>query len=846
MSDTTYVRNLAVRLALMDGGRFKADFIDVTDTGENGLKKIELAGQPASKSLIALNAAANDVRASAVGLTSQIGPLGAAMAALGPVGIAVGAALGAVTLGMSASVKEAAEAEQAYNKLQAVLRATGNASGLTVREISTFADRMEATTLTTAEGVMNAASVLATFRSVSGDSFTRTIKLAQDMSSVFDKDLNASIMALGKALENPVDGLGALRKAGVEFSDSQKKMLQDMVDSSEEAKAQKIILDKLASSLAGTGEAEAAGVTGAAHKLSVSWKNMLEAIGETSAVSSTAQGSLEVLAAALNGIGGLFKDAPLDKQLDEAKAKLIEAQAVLERLQNYNPRVMTDMSPLIDSQRGKIESLRKEIEELTTARKNDASAQAVEKAAALKGQQRAENNRNDEIAEDRRKKIDEALEKLISDPAKKIVAVNAELEKTGKQLEKLRNSDGSNGGLIDDTLSKAKELAHLKIEDIQKPHYEASRADQKVLDDLKRQLLGVDNARQAFIDQAVARLSDKADAGKVKTTRDLAGKLFDQKTFAEAQKVIDDLTRQIEKATNKKQAFIDESVSRLPKGATQEEINRTKELAGAAYEQIQAREKLDKLKEEGKQLTDSDKTATEAYADRIAKLNELLDAGAISQNIYNRAKAKAAEQLMEGRTDPQSGALRAFASYQKAAENSADAVEKAFTSAMKATEDIIVNTVMSGKISLSKLDDFANDIVADITRMLVQKSITGPLYKMLGSSFEEGGIMSGLMDALSFHEGGTVGKTSARLTVPAYVFAGAPRYHSGGFPGLRADEVPAILQKGERVIAKNAQTVTPISVVMHISTPDASSFRASQAQISAEAARGIGRAKRNL
>jgi hypothetical protein len=37
-------------------------------------------------------------------------------------------------------------------------------------------------------------------------------------------------------------------------------------------------------------------------------------------------------------------------------------------------------------------------------------------------------------------------------------------------------------------------------------------------------------------------------------------------------------------------------------------------------------------------------------------------------------------------------------------------------------------------------------------------------------------------------------------TVPTAVFAGAPRMHSGGWPGLRPDEVPTILQRGERVL----------------------------------------------
>jgi hypothetical protein len=70
---------------VLDGGKVKAELREVGETGEKSLKKIELAGQPASKSLLALNAAANDVKGSVVGLTGNLGPLGSALGAIGPV-----------------------------------------------------------------------------------------------------------------------------------------------------------------------------------------------------------------------------------------------------------------------------------------------------------------------------------------------------------------------------------------------------------------------------------------------------------------------------------------------------------------------------------------------------------------------------------------------------------------------------------------------------------------------------------------------------------------------------------------------------------------------------------------
>jgi tetrahydromethanopterin S-methyltransferase subunit F len=141
------VRNLAIRLSVTEGGKVKAELRDIGESGEKSLKKIELAGKPASRSLLAINAAANDVKGSVSGLTNNLGPLGSALTAIGPAGIAVGAALAIVTLGLKAALQNAAEAEQSFNRLSAVLKATGNSSGLSGKQIAGFADEIEASTL---------------------------------------------------------------------------------------------------------------------------------------------------------------------------------------------------------------------------------------------------------------------------------------------------------------------------------------------------------------------------------------------------------------------------------------------------------------------------------------------------------------------------------------------------------------------------------------------------------------------------------------------------------------------------------------------------------------------------
>jgi hypothetical protein len=179
----------------------------------------------------------------------------------------------------------------------------------------------------------------------------------------------------------------------------------------------------------------------------------------------------------------------------------------------------------------------------------------------------------------------------------------------------------------------------------------------------------------------------------------------------------------------------------------------------------------------------------------------------------------------------------------------------ALTSAFRSAEDAIASFVTGGKIDFKAL---ADSILADITRIAVRSAILGPLANALGGS--GGGLFGGLFGgggglfAGIFHQGGVAGGPAQQRLVPALAFAGAPRFHDGGVAGLRADEVPAILQRGEMVLSRaqlaamgsTRESRPPVNVVMNISTPDAGSFRYAQGQIAADAARAMERARRNL
>lgn len=91
--------------------------------------------------------------------------------------------------------------------------------------------------------------------------------------------------------------------------------------------------------------------------------------------------------------------------------------------------------------------------------------------------------------------------------------------------------------------------------------------------------------------------------------------------------------------------------------------------------------------------------------------------------------------------------------------------------------------------------DFLREIAVMIAKQLLLKAIENTGW---------GAGISGLVNGAVQHEGGVVGSVSNRTrSVSPALFANAPRYHSGGMPGLASNEYTAILKKNEEVLNEN-------------------------------------------
>ena len=712
-------RNLAIRLAVIDGGKVKAELRDVGDSGAHALQRIEEAARPASRALQALDSVSAEVRGGLEAMSGRLGAVGSGLARLGPLGLAAGAALAGLSIVVSRSIEEAAKADQSYRRLEAVLKATGQASGLTADEIASFADGIERSTLATAEGVEDAASILATFRSVSGETFTRALTLAQDMSAVFGQDLSGAATQLGKALEDPINGLTALRRVGVSFSDVQKELIGTLVETGQQAEAQRVILDALESQVGGAGAAEAGGLTGATNRLQDAWGNLLEAIGRTPAVTSIAQGALDLLSGAIEGMTSVIEDDPIGERIAVATAELTRARDALARLEAGGPGTpMLGQRFAIDEQRQRVAALEQELATLTRIGEAEAQAAAEERGRAEAGRQAAEAERRSDALATQRSQLDKALEQLATGPAERIAQVNRELAETKKRLEALRAPDGGNAGNIDAAVREAEEIARRKIAAINQPLEEAATRARETLE------------RQSAAEQAAA-----------------------ERVWQANEKVIGDLARQLALFGDERRQFVDQALSRLSESATDEQWVQVERLAGALYDEKQAREQLaeslrteQQLRQQGARLTEQMRTPAEELAAALQQLDTLMQRGAIDAETHGRAiteayreAEQAAERMLASSRDWQDGVTRALGDYADQATDAASAAEQVTTQAFSGMEDALVGFVTTGKLDFASLVDA---MIADLARLSIRMAVLGPLAQALSGGL--GGLVSGL------------------------------------------------------------------------------------------------------
>jgi lambda family phage tail tape measure protein len=246
-------------------------------------------------------------------------------------------------------------------------------------------------------------------------------------------------------------------------------------------------------------------------------------------------------------------------------------------------------------------------------------------------------------------------------------------------------------------------------------------------------------------------------------------------------------------------------------------------------------------------MSGGEDTGSDALDDATAAAERfeaaLGDAGLAATRAGTAAKAAAgaAKPDTEAAVTGWQAATAALSDYADKARDVGKDIGQALVNAFQSAENAVGEFVKTGKLNFR---DLVTSLIVDLAKLAARKFILGPIANALsGALGGAGGIFANIL-----HAGGMVGSSGPSRIVPALAFAAAPRMHSGGVAGLRHDEVPAILQRGERVLSRReAQSYGGGGTVnVTIMARDAESFRQSRTQVAADIAHAVSLGRRGM
>jgi len=189
---------------------------------------------------------------------------------------------GAITGIAGNSLQAARENLEANRRLEQVFRSMGDATGVAAKQAEEYASKLELQIGVEDEVIMATQAKIATFNKVSDSTarmagiFDRATQAAFDMASAGFGEADQNAVQLGKALQDPVNGINALRRSGITFSDAEKKKIKILVESNKTLEAQKIVLAAVEKQVGGVAKATADPV----QVMQTAWSEVTEEIGK--------------------------------------------------------------------------------------------------------------------------------------------------------------------------------------------------------------------------------------------------------------------------------------------------------------------------------------------------------------------------------------------------------------------------------------------------------------------------------------------------------------------------------------------------------------------------------------
>ncbi len=156
---------------------------------------------------------------------------------------------------LETGVEKAHALHQAEAQIRAGILSTKAAAGISAEQIEKMAGSMSKTMSYSRSDILSMQSVLLTFPKISDKVFGEASQAIMDMSTRMRQDPSHAAVMVGKALQDPVNGVMMLRRVGVNFTKEQSEGFEKLVKQGKLYEAQVAILAELNTEFGGSARA---------------------------------------------------------------------------------------------------------------------------------------------------------------------------------------------------------------------------------------------------------------------------------------------------------------------------------------------------------------------------------------------------------------------------------------------------------------------------------------------------------------------------------------------------------------------------------------------------------------
>lgn len=210
------------------------------------------------------------------------------------------ASMTGLTVLFSRSMTVAQEAEKQMFRMNAQLEILGDKAPIAGEAVNEMAHQIAAGTLLSAKQARDGAGALLQFGGIARSQFKSVIETAQGMSAVFGGNLRGNIRKLGRAIEDPVDGIQRLERSGVILTKQVRDQIVALTAMGRKYEATALLL-KQTESLQKAAAGEAEGLAGAFDTVSGNLDRLFEEL-------FNASGAADSMAASVNTMADAIKD----------------------------------------------------------------------------------------------------------------------------------------------------------------------------------------------------------------------------------------------------------------------------------------------------------------------------------------------------------------------------------------------------------------------------------------------------------------------------------------------------------------------------------------------------------